>query len=186
MKENNSQWEWKTLGEVCEIYNGSTPSRNKEKYWKNGQVPWFTIDDIREQGRKIKYTIQKITEIALKETSVKMLPINTVLLCCTASIGEYALTKIPLTTNQQFNGLVIKKDYKEKILPDFLLLTCSKLSQELSKFAGATSFKFVSVRNLSAIEIPVPPLPVQQRIVSLLEQTERIKEKRKQMDHFEI
>jgi type I restriction enzyme M protein len=110
-----------TLGECCNVLNGSTPSKHDETYWTDGTIPWFTIEDIRNQGRVIKYTTQRITEKALKETSVKLLPPNTVLLCCTASVGEYAITEIPLTTNQQFNGLIVKDDFQpiEKFDPKF-------------------------------------------------------------------
>ena len=95
-----------TLEEICDIYNGSTPRRNIAEFWSNGTIPWFTVEDIRIQGRIITSTKQKITKTALDETSVKLLPENSILLCCTASVGEYALSKIELTTNQQFNGLV--------------------------------------------------------------------------------
>lgn len=97
-------WDIYELGEICEIYNGSTPSRTEKSYWESGDIPWFTVNDIRNQGRIICDTEQRITRKALTETSVKLLPPNTVLLCCTASVGEYALTKISLATNQQFNG----------------------------------------------------------------------------------
>src|SRR5450830_1355105 len=98
MKLEKDKWKRMKLGEVCEIYNGSTPLRGKDEYWTNGTIPWFTIDDIREQGREITYTRQKITKLAYQSTSVKLIPAESVLLCCTASVGEYAITKIPLTT----------------------------------------------------------------------------------------
>src|SRR3989338_8237813 len=178
MKKLPQDWEWKKIGEICNIYNGSTPSKTNSDYWENGEISWFTIDDIRQQGKIINYTNQKITELALKETSVKLLPKNTVLLCCTASVGVYALTKIPLTTNQQFNGLVIKKEYADKVLPEFLMFVCSRLAKDLDKFAGVTSFKFVSVKSLSSIDIPMPSLKIQKHIISILEKVEKLKEKR--------
>jgi len=104
MKTN---WQTKKLGGVCDIVNGSTPLRSKKDFWHNGIINWFTIEDIRNQGRIIKETKQKISEIALNETSLRILPPKSILNCCTASIGEYAINEIPLTTNQQFNGLVI-------------------------------------------------------------------------------
>ena len=102
------------------VFNGSTPLKKEKKYWENGSIPWFTIDDLREQRFYISNTVQKITKKALDETSVKILPSQTVLLCCTASVGATAFSEIPLTTNQQFNGLVIKDDYKTNLLPKFL------------------------------------------------------------------
>lgn len=156
----NSEYPVVELGEICDIYNGSTPSREEISYWENGTIPWFTIDDIRKQGRVITYTEQKITEKALCETSVKLLPADTVLLCCTASVGEYALAKIPLTTNQQFNGMVVKEEFKKLLKPEYLFLVSANFKEELHRLGGQTSFKFVSVKNVKQIKIPLPPLHI--------------------------
>jgi type I restriction enzyme M protein len=169
------------LGEACDIFNGSTPSRTEVTYWENGNIPWFTIDDIRNQGRIIYNTEQKITDKALNETSVKLLPADTVLLCCTASIGEYAITKIPLTTNQQFNGLVIKPEYKNLLKPEYLFYMASNFNSELQRLGGQTSFKFVSIKNVKQIKIPLPPLNVQEEIVKEIEGYRRIIDGAKQV-----
>jgi type I restriction enzyme M protein len=170
----SGKWDFVQLGEICDIYNGSTPLRNNKDYWENGTIPWFTIDDIRKQGRIIYKTNQTVTEKALNETSIKLLPKNSVLLCCTASIGEYAISKIPLTTNQQFNGLVIKKELINKILPNYLFWMVSKFKPELEKLGGKTSFKFVSIKNVKTIKIPLPPLEIQEQIVAELESYQKI------------
>ncbi len=159
-------WEIKKLGEVCDIINGSTPLRTNKTFWENGSFPWFTIDDIREQGREINYTKQKVTEAALSK--LRLLPIDSVLLCCTASVGEYAISRIELTTNQQFNGLVVKD--KKKLFPDFLMYYCSTLKSELLKLSGKTTIDFIAISKLKEIYIPIPPLPEQQRIVSILDE----------------
>lgn len=172
--KHSHRFEHIELGEVCNIFNGATPLRSDETFWKNGTVNWFTIDDIREQGRIIKYTKQKITKEGFENSSVKLLPKNSVLLCCTASVGEYAITEVELTTNQQFNGLVINDDFKEKLLPKFLFHLASTFKEELIRLSGKTSFNFVSVGTLRQIKIPLPPLSVQQEIVAKIEQYEKI------------
>ena len=162
-------WPVVKLNEACDIFNGSTPSRSELSYWEHGSIPWFTVDDIREQGRIISYTKQKITNLGLTKSSVKLLPKHSVLLCCTASVGEYAFTEIELTTNQQFNGLVVKNEYKHKLLPKFLFQLVSTFKKELERLSGKTSFNFVSVGTLKKIEIPIPPLDVQQEIIDEIE-----------------
>ena len=159
-------WEVKKLGDVCNIINGSTPLRTNKDFWEGGGFPWFTIDDIREQGRIIKFTKQKVTQSALKK--LRILPIDTILLCCTASIGEYAITEIELTTNQQFNGLVIKD--KKDLHPMFLMYFSSTLKDTLLDLSGKTTIDFIPISRLKEIEIPLPPLPQQQRIVSILDE----------------
>lgn len=162
------------LGELCDIYNGSTPSRTNSDYWDNGDIPWFTIDDIRRQGKVIKNTAQFVTKRALNETSVKLLPPKALLLCCTASVGEYAITDIPLTTNQQFNGLVIKSNYKDRLTPDYLFAIAGTFKEELIRLSGKTSFNFLSVSSLKKIKIPLPLIEVQKKIVEQIDKFQKI------------
>ncbi|MEB3227606.1 MAG: N-6 DNA methylase, partial [Synechocystis sp.] len=150
------------LSEICNILNGSTPSKKEARYWENGTIPWFTIDDIRKTGRIIKKTEKFVTQEALNETSLKLLPKESVLLCCTASVGEYAFAEIELTTNQQFNGLVINDEFSDRLLPKFLFLVSSRFKDELLRLSGKTSFNFVSVGTLKTIQVPVPPIAIQQ------------------------
>lgn len=162
------EWQQKALGEMCDIRNGSTPSKSNPAFWNEGTIPWFTIDDMREQGRSISRTRQKITQAALNETSVKLLPADTVLLCCTASVGEFAITRIPVTTNQQFNGLVVKD--RKQIEPYFLFHYAATLKEELLGLSGKTTIDFIPISRLRDITIPVPPLAEQHRIVGLLDE----------------
>ena len=162
-------WEWARLAEPCDIINGFTPLKTNSNYWNNGTIPWFTVDDIHKQGRRIKATQKYITEQSLCKNSNRILPINTVLICCTASVGEYAITEIPLTTNQQFNGLVIKDEYKDLISPEFLYKLVQTFKSRLINIAGKTTINFVSVKKLGNLLIPIPPLAEQHRIVDRLE-----------------
>ena len=173
------------LSEVCDIFNGSTPSKQEPRYWESGTVPWFTIDDIRKGGRIIEKTEKFVTDAGLKETSLKLLPKHSVLLCCTASVGEYAFTEIEVTTNQQFNGLVVNRAFAERLLPKYLFLISSRFKDELIRLSGKTSFNFVSVGTLKTIEIPLPPLAVQKEIVAEIEGYQKvINGARAVLDHY--
>lgn len=162
------------LSEVCDIFSGSTPSKQEPRYWENGNVPWFTVEDIRKNGRVIKMTEKFVTAEALNETSLKLLPKNSILLCCTASVGEYAYTEIEVTTNQQFNGLVVSKAFENRLLPKFLFFISSRFKDELVRLSGKTSFNFVSVGTLKTMEIPVPPMDVQKEIVTEIEGYQKV------------
>ncbi|WP_143428262.1 restriction endonuclease subunit S, partial [Helicobacter pylori] len=78
--------EFKTLEEVFEIKNGYTPSKNNPEFWKNGTIPWFRMEDLRENGRILKDSIQHITPKALK--GKKLFPKNSIIISTTATIGE--------------------------------------------------------------------------------------------------
>jgi len=164
----DNNWQTKKLGEVCDIINGSTPLRSKKEFWDNGDIPWFTIDDIREQGRIIQHTKQKITQLALGKMSSRLLPPRSILLCCTASVGEYAMTTLSLTTNQQFNGLIIKD--KALIIPDYLFYFSSTLKDKLLGMSGKSTIDFIPISRLKNIEINFPLLADQRRIVKILDE----------------
>lgn len=165
-----SSWKWVRLGSICNIINGFTPQKSNPEFWNNGTIPWFTIEDVRKQGRFIEKTGQFISEKALSKGTERIVPPETVLLCCTASVGEYAYTKIALTTNQQFNALVIRDEYKEFVLSMYIYQYVQTLKKRLLNSAGKTTFSFLSVGKLSEMVIPIPPLAEQHRIVAKIEE----------------
>ena len=169
-------WEIKNLGEVCEIQGGSTPKRTESSFWDNGTYPWFTIEDIREQGHIILDTKQKITKVAWDK--MRIFPKDTILLCCTASLGEYAITQIPLSSNQQFNGLMIKD--RNYLSPMYLMHYCSTLKNTLLSLSGKATIDFVSAEKVRQIPISIPPLAVQEKIVAELDCLSGVIEKKKQ------
>ena len=163
-------WVWCRLENICDIINGFTPLRSNKAYWNNGDIPWFTIEDIRHQGRIITKTEQHITKEALSKDSKRIIPKDSVLLCCTASVGEFAYTKIPLTTNQQFNGLVIKRCNEHFISPLYLFTFSRTLKKQIIQRAGGTTFGFLSVGELSKFFVSIPPFTEQERIVKQIEE----------------
>lgn len=158
-------WEIKKIGEVCDVQGGSTPKRTESSFWEGGTYPWFTVEDIREQGHIITDTKQKVTKVAWDK--LRVFPKDTILLCCTASLGEYAITHIPLTSNQQFNGLIIRD--KSYLNPMYLMYYCSTLKDKLTKLSGRATIDFVSAEKVRQIPIPVPPIIEQHRIVDILD-----------------
>ena len=168
-------WTWIKVKEIFDIRNGFTPLRSEAKYWENGDINWFTIEDIRKQGRLISTTVQKISHTACSKD--RAVPANSLLLCCTASIGEYALTKIDLTTNQQFNALTHKNYITKLFNMNFILSIAPTLKKKLTELAGKTTFAFVSTKKLGEIILPLPPLEEQQRIVDKINSFEPLLEK---------
>lgn len=86
------------------------------------------------------------------------------MLCCTASVGQCAMTMIPTTTNQQFNALTVKEEYRCIVNDEFLFLFAKTLEPILHDLAGKTTFEFISVKKVGNILIPIPPVLEQHRI----------------------
>lgn len=160
-------WELKKLGEVCEIINGGTPDTTVPKYW-DGEILWITPKDMGKLDDLYVYnTSRKITEAGLQNSSAKILPINSIILSSRAPIGHLAINKKPMSTNQGCKGIVPPKTISTNFLYYFLLKSVDLLN---SLGTGAT-FKELSASKLAAVEIPIPPIPEQQRIVAILDES---------------
>ena len=171
--EYEMKWVNRSVADVCEIVSGSTPSRKNEEYWSGSDVPWFTVKDVRQQGHEIHWTKESVSKNALETSSINMVPRGTVLVCCTASIGEYALAQIPLTFNQQFNGLVPNGEVDSK----YLMHWASTIQGKLLEMSGKATVDFVSQSKLKSLSIPLPPLEEQKRIAGILDEADRVRKK---------
>jgi len=159
-------WEIKKLGEVCEIMNGGTPDTTVPKFW-DGENLWITPKDMGKlEGIYVDDTFRKITDDGLKNSSAKNLPINSIILSSRAPIGHLAINTKPISTNQGCKGLVPHKGVGTLYVYYFLSNSVDLLN---SLGTGAT-FKELSGSKLGSVEIPIPPLPEQLRIVAILDE----------------
>ena len=75
---NNYNFEEKKFKDVFTIINGFTPLRSDTSLWSKDEINWFTVDDYNEQGYIINYTNQHISNKAVGENSLRILPTGTV------------------------------------------------------------------------------------------------------------
>lgn len=158
---------WKTvaLGDVCTIVNGGTPKSEVLDYW-DGNLNWITPKEMGKlNSREVFTTERKITENGLKNSSAKLLPVNSVILSSRAPIGHLAINKELMATNQGCKGLVPSSSLNYEYLYYFLSYS-KKLLNDMG--SGAT-FKELSGSKLATVEIPLPPLATQQKIVAKLD-----------------
>ena len=157
-------WEVEYLNDLCNIYNGGTPSTSIPQYW-DGEVAWCTPSEITRLNNKyITKTDRNITELGVKNSSATILPENSILLCTRATIGDMAINKIPMATNQGFKNLT-PNYHTNALYLYYLLLTKQQKMIELS--VGST-FLELSKSALCKIPLQIPPLPEQRAIASVL------------------
>lgn len=161
-------WIETTIGEVAMIQGGGTPDSNNKKYW-NGSIDWFTPTEIGDK-KYVYHSFRKITEKGLKDSSATLLPINTVLLTSRAGIGDASILKNEACTNQGCQSLISK----ESINHEYLYYLILSLKRVLEQNASGSTFLELSPRNLSKIQIPLPPLPEQQAIAEVLSDTDNL------------
>lgn len=165
---NNLEFTSKKFGELFNIVNGFTPLRNDPSLW-NDEINWFTVEDYNEQGYIINKTKQHISKKALGNNSKRILPIGTVILCCTsATIGTSAICNVPITTNQQFNGLVPIKD--NDIDTKYLYYYTLTLKDKMKQDSTSTTFPFLSVKNLEKYNFPYIEIDKQKEIANKIEE----------------
>lgn len=68
-KEFDENWSASKIGEVFQVTSGSTPLRSDGRFFENADITWVKTTDLN--NGLIKKTEEKISQIALKETSVK-------------------------------------------------------------------------------------------------------------------
>jgi len=109
---------WMKMSELFDIRNGYTPSKAKSEYWDNGSIPWFRMEDIRQNGRKLADSIQHITLEAVK--GGRLFPAGSFIIATTATIGEHALLIADSLANQQFTNLSVRKSLTVKVNMEFI------------------------------------------------------------------
>ncbi|BAW36252.1 anti-codon nuclease masking agent [Helicobacter pylori] len=159
--------EFKTLEEVFEIKNGYTPSKNNPEFWEKGTIPWFRMEDIRENGRILKDSIQHITPKALK--GKKLFPKNSIMISTTATIGEHALLIVDSLANQRFTFLSKKANCDLALDMKFFFYQCFLLGEWCKKNTNVSGFASVDMTAFKKYKFPIPPLEIQQEIVKILD-----------------
>ena len=160
------EWEVKRLVDVSEITSGTTPLRANKEYYDDGIIPWVKTMDL---NNGILYnTDELISEIAVKQTSLKVLPIGTILVAMYGGfnqIGRTAMLGVEATVNQAISALVCKNE----IIPPFLLAWLNSHVHDWKKLA-ASSRKDPNITGSDVVKFPIliPHLSEQKRICSVL------------------
>lgn len=161
-------WENTCLKNIAKIKSGSTPLRSKQDlYYSKDGTPWIKTLDLNNSD--ILTTDEKITDLALQETSCSVFPINTVLVAMYGGfnqIGRTGLIGVPSAINQALSALVLNE---EKAHPRYVLNYLNGNVKLWKKFA-ASSRKDPNItrEDVCSFEILLPPLPEQRKIAKVL------------------
>lgn len=164
--------QWKTMGEIFEMRNGYTPSKSNNSFWDNGTIPWFRMEDIRENGRILSDAIQHITPEAVKGKG--LFEANTFILATTATIGEHALIIADSLANQQFTNLKVRKSLSNSFLTKYLYYYMFIVDEFCKNNTNVSGFASVDMGKLKRMPIPIPPLELQEKIVAILDRFETL------------
>jgi len=169
--EENGSWllnghpvEWKTLGEVCDVTSGGTPSKSKKEYWENGIIPWLKSEVCNNTS--IYSASDFITELGLKNSSTKLLEKNITLMAMVgATRFKTAFLEFEACTNQ--NIASINSKIKNKLSNKFIFYYLTNKYDEFRK--KMSSYGMINLETIRSINIPIPPMEEQERIVAILD-----------------
>ena len=157
-------WEWVKLGDIGLWGAGATPSKSNIKYYEPQSIPWLLTGDLNDGY--ITNIPNKISELALEKTSVKLNPKGTVLIAMYgATIGKLGILTFPATTNQACCACNTLFEADKLFLFYFLMSERKKFTSRAEGGAQPNISKEKIVNTL----FPLPPLAEQKRIVEQIE-----------------
>ena len=159
------EWEPMPLSDIFETRNGYTPSKDNDSFWENGTLPWFRMEDIRENGGILSDAIQHITPQAVKKGG--LFPANTVIFATSATIGEHALLTVPSLSNQRFTAIIPKDEYRERLLPRFIYYIGFDIDKYGVKHHAISTMPSVNMDDFKAYPFPMVDIQEQKKIVDL-------------------
>ena len=182
----DSNWETVKLGDVCVVSSGGTPDRNSPEYW-NGDIPYVKTGLI--SFNEITETDEFISQKGVKNSSARIIPVNTVLMAMYGqgvTRGRVAILKIEAAINQAVAAIIIKnnKMLDEKYLFLFLQSQYEYL-REISNARGGNQSN-INGQMIKCLEVPLPTLEIQRQIVAQFnEEMVIIKQNKRLIEIFE-
>ena len=157
-------WEWVKLGSIGIWNSGATPPKANCSYYSSATIPWLLTGDLTDSY--ITNIPNKISELALKETSVKVNPTGSILIAMYgATVGKLGILTFPATTNQAC--CACSKLFQIEKLYLFYFLMAERNNFKFRAEGGAQPN--ISKNKIINTFIPLPPLSEQQRIIEAIE-----------------
>jgi type I restriction enzyme S subunit len=161
-------WDARPLGEVCKFTGGGTPSKQNPSFW-GGNIPWVSPKDMKSDI--VTDSIDHITDAAIDQSAAKRIPQGSILIVVRSGILARtiptAIAGRELTVNQDIKAIIPDKRVDCHFLAYFFRAIEAQLLDRVTR--GATVHK-LDMPVIKSLEIPLPPLDEQQRIVAVLDE----------------
>ena len=159
-----SEWQQLSLGSLMEIIGGGTPKTSVSEYW-GGDIPWLSVVDFNTGLKFVSSTEKTITQEGLNNSSTKLLNKGDIIISARGTVGVLAILDKPMTFNQSCYGIRSKKGISDT---DYLYYLLTDTVRELTQISHGGVFDTITRATFDEIEVPVPPLPEQKAIASVL------------------
>lgn len=153
------------ISDITAVVTGGTPSTKNSAYWENGSIPWLQ-SGVCKNGY-VDVCSKYITQAGLDKSSAKMMPAGTVIIALTgATVGKVGLLRIDACANQSVTGIIPC----ESFLPLYVFYYLMSIRGEIIHDSYGDAQPHISQQYVKDIDIPLPSLPEQERVVARIEE----------------
>ncbi len=161
-------WAVEQLGSVTRTSSGTTPARAlSDRYYRGGSVAWVKTMDLA--NTEIHETSERVTDLALKETSLTVYPAGTVLVAMYGGfqqIGRTGILRTPAAVNQAITAIQSNAD---RLTPEYLLATLNyRVDYWRSVASSSRKDPNITGNDVRAFPIALPPVEEQEKIGAAL------------------
>lgn len=155
-------WEVRRLKAISKLQTGNTPSTNNKNNYAETGFPWLKPDDL---CGTIKESQAKVFLSPAGKLETRILPANSILLCCIGSIGKIGFVSTECASNQQITALIIKHGFWR-----YFLYVLRIAEEELMSLSVGNVVFILNSERLGSLKIPFPPLKTQRKIADYLDE----------------
>ena len=162
LSTNTMGWPVEGLGSLVSFVSGGTPPKKEAAYW-DGNIPWVSPKDMKPD--QIDKTAFAVTELALRNSALKLIPENSVLIVVRGMILTHTvpirMNVVSVTINQDMKALLPRPD----INPFYLRWALQSRHLELLRLVSTAAHgtRKIDIDRLSSLSLPVPPPPIQEK-----------------------
>ncbi len=170
------KWPLVLISEFCTTGTGGTPSRDRlDRYFKGGTIPWVKSGELRENT--IYVTEEHVTDLALQESNVRMVPAGALLLAMYgATVGRLGILGVAATTNQAICHIIPDP---QRAATRYLFYAIRSQVETLAARGVGGAQPNISQGIVKTLRIPLPSLPEQRRIAAILDKADELRAKRR-------
>ena len=158
-------WKWVKVKDVGRVETGATPSKSNAAFYSN-EFPFYKPTDL-SAGNNVRVASDNLSESGIKEA--RLLPENSILVTCIgATIGKTGIIRRAGASNQQINAIVPN----ETVCPDFIYYQAISphFQEAIKKNAASTTLPILNKSKFQNLDVVLPPLSEQKRIVTKIEE----------------
>ena len=155
------------ISEVGSVITGKTPPTKNEEYFsvEKDKYLFITPRDMNINSKYISETERYLTDSVTGKFSSLIIDNKSICASCIGTVGKVFIPKQLSITNQQINSITNLKDFCNF---DYLYYYLKQNYKKIQSVAGGTTMPIVNKSSFEGIEIELPSLSDQLKIVKIL------------------